>query len=65
MANPVVTYLKESVDELKKVSWPSRKDTTRLSLIVIGGCLIVGAFFTLLDFGLSRGLDSLINLINN
>ena len=63
MAFSVVTYVKESVDELKKVSWPSRKETIRLSLMVIIGSVVVGAMFTFLDFGLARGLSKLIEVV--
>ena len=44
MANIIVKYFRESYEELKKVSWPSRKDTVRDTLIVIGVSLGVAAF---------------------
>jgi len=45
------------VDELKKVSWPSRKDTIRLTLIVIGVSLIIGLYVGIIDVLLAKGLE--------
>ena len=62
MANPVVTYIKESKDELKKVSWPSRAVVIRDTLIVIAISFALAVFFAALDYGLSAGLEKLLNL---
>jgi preprotein translocase subunit SecE len=61
MANWLTRYFKESYDELKKVSWPSRKDTVRDTLVVIGVSLAVAAFLGLLDLGLTFGLEKLLS----
>lgn len=45
------------VDELKKVSWPSRKDTIRLTSIVIGVSLIIGLYVGIIDILLAKGLE--------
>jgi preprotein translocase subunit SecE len=42
--NVVIKYLKETRAELKKVNWPSRQESTNLTLIVIA----VTAFMTIL-----------------
>jgi preprotein translocase subunit SecE len=55
-------YLRESKEELMKVTWPSRKDTMRYSIFVIGISLAVGAFFAGLDWILRLGLQALIGL---
>lgn len=39
--------------ELKKVSWPSRKDVLKYSVATLVFCIVVMAFFGLLDLGLS------------
>ncbi|MDP2790070.1 MAG: preprotein translocase subunit SecE [bacterium] len=61
MANIIVKYFRESYEELKKVSWPSRKDTFRDTLVVIGVSLGVAAFLGAVDLGLTAGLQKLIN----
>lgn len=53
-------YIKESRGEMKKVSWPSKQDTMRYSIIVIALCVIVAAFFGGLDWLLALGLEKLI-----
>ncbi len=40
--------------ELKKVSWPSRQEAIRLSLIVIAVCVAVGIVLGLFDYGFAE-----------
>lgn len=49
MATPV-TFLKEVRLELNKVEWPSRRDTLRLTGVVIAISVAVGLFIGLWDF---------------
>jgi len=46
----LVDYFKEVKTEVKKVNWPTRKQTIKLTLIVIGITIAVSAFLGLLDF---------------
>lgn len=46
----VADYLKGARAELKKVIWPNRQATIRLTLIVIGVSLAVAVFLGGLDF---------------
>ena len=46
----IVTFLKEVRLETKKVNWPSRKETIKYTLIIVGVSLVVGAFLGGLDF---------------
>jgi len=48
--NRLVNYLKAAKTELKKVTWPTRKDTAKFTMIVIGISLFVAAFLGGLDF---------------
>ena len=43
-------FFKEVFVEMKKVSWLSRKDVTRYTLIVLGITIIVAAFLGGLDY---------------
>jgi len=45
------------IDELKKVSWPSRKETIRLTTIVIVISLIIGLYIGIIDVLLAKGLE--------
>lgn len=46
----IVGFLKEVKLEMKKVNWPTRKETIRYTLIVIGVSVAVAAFLGTLDF---------------
>jgi len=48
--NRLFNYLKESRTELKKVTWPTKKETTKYTFIVIVISLAVAAFLGGLDF---------------
>lgn len=44
-----VTFFQEVVSELKKVTWPSRDETMKLTAVVIALSVIVGIFIGGLD----------------
>lgn len=47
------------VDELKKVSWPTRVETIRLTVVVLGVSLIIGLYVGIIDVLLAKGLEFL------
>ncbi|MFA4834088.1 MAG: preprotein translocase subunit SecE [Patescibacteria group bacterium] len=50
MANRLVDYIKASIEEMKKVTWPTKKETYNYTLLVIGLSLAVAAFLGALDY---------------
>ena len=48
IASPV-QFIREVIAELKKVTWPTREETMKLTLVVIVLSVIVGAFIGALD----------------
>jgi len=44
------TYINEVIREIKKVTWPSKKQTQDMTLLVVGVSLAIGAYIGLLDF---------------
>ena len=63
--NPVtwlLQYFRESAEEIRKISWPSKQDTFKYSIVVIVLCLVLAFFFTGLDWVLSLGVEKLISL---
>jgi preprotein translocase subunit SecE len=52
-------FLGNVQDELKKVTWPSRKDVIRLTLVVIIISLIIGFYVGIIDILLAKVLDLL------
>jgi preprotein translocase subunit SecE len=49
-----ITFFREVKVELKKVTWPTRKQTTGTTIVVIVFVFIVAAFLGLFDYGLSK-----------
>ncbi|MBU1193450.1 MAG: preprotein translocase subunit SecE [Proteobacteria bacterium] len=47
-------YLREVKVELKKVTWPTRKQTTQTTIVVIIFVFVVAGFLGIFDFGLSK-----------
>ncbi|KAF0119371.1 MAG: preprotein translocase subunit SecE [bacterium] len=54
MVNETIKFLREVKVELKKVSWPSRKETIGSTSVVLVVVIIVAMFLGLIDIGLSR-----------
>lgn len=52
-------FFADSWAELKKVRWPSRKELTSYTLVVLTTIILVTIYFWLLDIGIS-GLVELI-----
>ncbi|MFC1663597.1 preprotein translocase subunit SecE [Patescibacteria group bacterium] len=46
----IITFLKEVRIEMKKVNWPTKQETLRYTLIVVGISVAVAAFLGTLDF---------------
>ncbi len=53
MAN-VGNFFKNVVSEMRKVSWPRRKELTRYTIIVLSTVVVVALFFTLVDLGITE-----------
>ena len=45
----LINYIKESYAEMKKVTWPSKKETYRYTVMVIAISLATAAFLGFLD----------------
>lgn len=58
--NKLFRYFKEAKDELKKVTWPNRKEATKHTLIVIGVSVAVGVFLGLSDYIMNIGFEKLL-----
>lgn len=50
------------VEELKKVTWPTKENTLRLTIIVIGISLIIGIYIGIIDVLLTKGLEALTKI---
>ena len=57
-----MNYLNSIIDELKKVKWPSKQDTKRLTGYVVGVSLIVGLLVSGMDFLFQKVLALILAL---
>lgn len=56
----VKDYFKGSISEMKKVVWPTKKQTTTYSIIVIAMSIGVAVFFGFLDYFFNFLLEKII-----
>jgi preprotein translocase subunit SecE len=59
MVSPI-QYVREVIAEVKKVTWPSRKQTQEMTALVVIVSLLVGVYIGSLDFIFQQGLSLLI-----
>lgn len=52
-------FVETIVDELKKVTWPTKKQTIRLTTVVIAISLIIGIYIGIIDVLLAKVLEIL------
>ena len=60
--NPLSRWLKDLKGELKKVTWPSGKDTLKNVGTVIACVILVGVFIWVFDFIARQVVEALLNL---
>ena len=53
-------FFAESWQELKKVSWPSRKETYAATLVVIIVVVLISIYLALIDLGLTKAIQAII-----
>jgi preprotein translocase subunit SecE len=49
-----IRFVGEIVSELRKVTWPTRQETTRLTILVMIVSITIGAILGVIDIGFSR-----------
>jgi len=60
LINRLKKFLHELKVELKKVHWPTRREFVVFFSMVISVVVVIGIFFSLLDFGFSSILEIII-----
>ena len=56
----LIKYFAESAAEMKKVTWPTKKETYNYTILVIGVSVGVAIFLGALDYAFTEGLQLLI-----
>lgn len=50
----VINYIREIISELRRVVWPTREETRRLTMMVIAIALAVGLLLGAIDLGFTQ-----------
>jgi len=53
----IVEFLKDTRKELRNVSWPSRKEVTGTTIVVIVAVFFFGFFLAVADFVVGTGMN--------
>ena len=57
-----LAFFREAYQEISKAIWPSRKNVLSHTLIVLGVVAIVMLILVVVDSGLAKGVEALINI---
>lgn len=60
--NPIQAFFRETVGELRKVSWPSRREVVQLTTIVLIVMVLMGAILGITDGGARILLNVILGL---
>lgn len=58
--NAIKSYIKHSFEELTRVTWPTKAQAVKLTIIVFGFCVFMALVLGAVDLGLSFLNDLLI-----
>lgn len=50
----IIRFFSEVIGELRKVSWPSRQEATRLTILVLTLSITIGILLGIVDYFFSR-----------
>lgn len=56
-------YIVETRGEMRKVTWPTREESWRLTLIVLGTTILFAAFLWVFDTVFSNGIQYVLQLL--
>ena len=56
-----VEFFQEAWQELRKVHWPSRKETYVATSVVVIVVVLIALFLALVDFGLTRAIQAIVS----
>ncbi|WP_428073460.1 preprotein translocase subunit SecE [Candidatus Avelusimicrobium aviculae] len=58
--NKAISFLKQSVAELKKSTWLTRKEVVQSTILVAIVVAILAAYVSIIDFGLTKVLGLIV-----
>ena len=57
----LIEFFQESWQELKKVHWPSSKETYAATLVVIIVVVLISVYLALVDLGLTKAIQAIVD----
>ncbi len=60
--NAIKKYFKKSLEELTKVTWPTKNQAVKLTIIVLIFCVVVSLFLGFVDYLFNLLYNYLLNL---
>jgi preprotein translocase subunit SecE len=66
MKNPFTSirlFYKETLTELRKASWPTKKELRDSTIVVLIATCILGSYIALIDFSLMNGVELLTSWV--
>lgn len=53
----ISSFLKQVGNEMRKVSWPKRKELTRYTVVVLATVVFMAVYFGVVDLGISKFME--------
>lgn len=57
----LIKYFKGAIDEMRKVTWPTRQETYSYTLLVVVSCVVMALFLGGVDLGFAKIIERIIN----
>lgn len=59
--NKIISYIKETKEEMKNVKWPTRSQTINFTIAVILVSVLIAYYLGFFDYVFKTGLEQIIN----
>ncbi|GEL07483.1 preprotein translocase subunit SecE [Salisediminibacterium halotolerans] len=56
-----IQFLKDVAAEMKRVTWPTRRELSRYTVVVVLTVAFIAVFFAISDLGISTVIDLITN----
>ncbi len=61
----LVEFVRETRREIAKVTWPTRRETTLTTVMIIVMALLAGVFFLVVDTGIGYAVSRVLGMSGN
>ena len=62
-SNPIVDYFMSAWEELRKVTWPTKEQTARITIVTLVFTLVTAILLGVIDFVFGIGIRSLVDAL--